>query len=94
MVKRTARRVCSAGFGVRISGRRIERVVFRLDGRRVANRTSSPFAMSVRATPGVHRVRIRITFKDATRARTVTLPYRACASALLNPHRGPSGFTG
>jgi hypothetical protein len=94
VVERTARRVCSAGFAVRIRGRRIERVVFRLDGRRVANRTSSPFAMSVRATPGAHRVRIRITFRDATRARTVTLPYRACASALLNPRRGPSGFTG
>jgi len=94
VVKRTARRVCSAGFGVRVRGRRIERVVFRLDGKRVANRTSSPFAMSVRATPGAHRVRLRITFKDATRARTVTLPYRACAAALLQPRRGPSSFTG
>lgn len=94
VVKRTARRVCSDGFGVRIRGRMIERVVFRLDGKRVANRTSSPFAISVRATPGAHRVRVRITFKDATRARTVTLPYRACAAALLQPRRGPSSFTG
>lgn len=94
VVRRTARRVCTAGFGVRVRGRMIERVVFRLDGKRVANRTSSPFAKWVRATPGAHRMRVRITFKDATRARTVTLPYRACAAALLQPRRGPSSFTG
>jgi hypothetical protein len=72
----------------------IKRVVFRLDGKRVASRTSSPYAMSVRATPGAHNVRVRITFKDATRARTKTLRYRACAAALLNPRHGPSSFTG
>jgi hypothetical protein len=72
----------------------IERVVFRLDGKRIGNRTSSPYAVSVRATPGAHRVRVRITFRDATRARTKTLPYRACAAALLNPRHGPSSFTG
>lgn len=94
VVRRTARRDCTAGFRVRVRGRMIERVVFRLDGKRVANRTSSPFAKWVRATPGAHRVRVRITFKDATRARTVTLPYRACAPALLQPRRGPSSFTG
>lgn len=94
VVKRTARRACTAGFAVRVRGRMIRRVVFRLDGKRVANRSRSGFAMRVRATPGAHRVRIRITFKDATRARTVTLPYRACAAALLQPRRGPSSFTG
>lgn len=94
VVRRTARRDCTAGFRVRARGRMIERVVIRLDGKRVANRTSAPFAKWVRATPGAHRVRLRITFKDATRARTVTLPYRACASALLQPRRGPSSFTG
>lgn len=94
VVKRTARRACTAGFAVRVRGRMIRHVVFRLDGKRVANRSRSGFAMRVRATPGAHRVRIRITFKDATRARTVTLPYRACAAALLQPRRGPSSFTG
>ena len=72
----------------------IERVVFSLDGKSIGARTGAPFAMSMRAAPGAHRVRVRITFKDATRAKTVTLPYQACAAALLSPHSGPSTFTG
>ena len=94
VVRRAAREACTAGFRAAVRGRMIERVVFRLDGKRIANRTSSPYAVSVRATPGAHRVHVRITFRDATRAKTVTLPYRACASALLNPRHGPSSFTG
>jgi hypothetical protein len=93
-VRRASREACTAGFRAAVRGRMIERVVFRLDGKRIANRTSSPYAVSVRATPGAHRVRVRITFRDATRARTRTLPYRACAAALLNPRHGPSSFTG
>jgi hypothetical protein len=50
--------------------------------------------MSVRATPGAHRVSVRVTFTDATHAKTMTLPYRACAAALLQPRHGPSRFTG
>ena len=72
----------------------IKRVVFSLDGKTIGSRTGSPFAMSVRAAPGAHQVRVRVTFKDATRAKTMTLPYRACAAALLQPRRGPSSFTG
>jgi hypothetical protein len=50
--------------------------------------------MSVRAAPGAHTVSARVTFKDATHAKTMTLPYRACAAAVLHPHHGPSQFTG
>jgi hypothetical protein len=50
--------------------------------------------MSMRATPGDHQVRVRVTFKDATRTKTVTMPYKACAAALLSPRGGPSTFTG
>jgi hypothetical protein len=42
----------------------------------------------------VHKVRARVTFKDATRAKTLTLRYRACAAKVLRPRRGPSQFTG
>lgn len=77
-----------------VSGRMIERVVFSLDGKSIGARTGAPFAMSMRAAPGTHQVRVRITFKDATRAKTTTLPYRACAAALLSPPGGPSTFTG
>ncbi|MEX0973575.1 MAG: ice-binding family protein [Solirubrobacterales bacterium] len=93
-VRLASRGACTAGFRAAVTGRMIERVVFRLDGKRIANRTSSPYAVSVRPAPGVHRVRVRITFRDATRARTKTLAYRACAAALLNPRHGPSSFTG
>jgi hypothetical protein len=72
----------------------IKRVAFSLDGTPIGSRTDSPFAMSVRAAPGAHQVGARVTFTDATRAKTMTLPYRACAAALLQPHRGPSQFTG
>ncbi len=77
-----------------VNGEMIERVVFSLDGKSIGSRTGSPFAMSMRAAPGAHQVRVRITFKDSTRARTVTLPYQACAAALLSPRSGPSSFTG
>jgi hypothetical protein len=36
----------------------------------------------------------RVTFKDATRARTVKLGYRLCATVALQPRPGPSQFTG
>jgi hypothetical protein len=85
---------CTAGFRAAVRGRLIERVVFALDGRRIASRTRSPFQVLVNARPGAHRVTARVTFKDATRARTLTLRYRACAAAVLNPRRGPARFTG
>jgi hypothetical protein len=90
----TPRDHCSEGFRATVTGKRIERVVFRLDGKRIGSRADSPFAMSMRAAPGAHRVGVRITFTDATRAKTRTLAYRACAEALLRPKRGPSEMTG
>jgi Ice-binding-like len=94
IMRRAPREACTAGFRATVRGRMIERVVFRLDGRRIASRGSSPFRVSVRAAPGRHEVTARVTFKDATRAKTLTLGYRACAAALLQPRRGPSQFTG
>lgn len=85
---------CDDGFRATVRGRMIKRVVFSLDGRRIASQVRSPFRVFVRARPGAHKVRARVTFKDSTRARTLTLPYRACASAVLRPRPGPSQFTG
>jgi Ice-binding-like len=85
---------CSAGFSARVRGHLIKRVVFRLDGKYIRSRTKSPFQVYVLAAPGRHRVTARVTFKDATRAKTLSLPYRACAAAERNPRRGPSQFTG
>jgi hypothetical protein len=94
VVRPVAREACTEGFRATVNGKMIQRVVFSLDGKLVGSRTNSPFAMSVRATPGAHQVSVRVTFTDATQAKTMTLPYRACAAALLQPRRGPSRFTG
>lgn len=94
IVRRTPTEACTSGFRATVRGLRIERVVFSLDGKRIDSQARSPFEVFVRAAPGAHMVRARITFKDATRTKTVRLPYRACAAALLNPRNGPSQFTG
>jgi len=90
----TPREACTAGFRATVRGKMIKRVVFSLDGKQVQSKGAAPFVVSVRAAPGTHTVRARVTFKDATHAKTVTLPYRACAAAALHPRRGPSTFTG
>jgi hypothetical protein len=94
IVRRTPTDVCTSGFRATVRGLRIERVVFSLDGKRINSQARSPFEVFVRAAPGAHMVRARVTFKDATPAKTMRLPYRACAAALLNPRNGPSQFTG
>jgi Ice-binding-like len=94
IVRPVPREACTEGFRVAVNGKMIERVVFSLDGKSIGTRSGAPFAISMRAAPGAHQVRVRITFKDATRAKTVTLPYQACAAALLSPHGAPSTFTG
>jgi hypothetical protein len=93
-VSRAPRATCAAGFRATVHGHLIQRVVFRLDGKRIANRAKSPFTVFVRALPGRHNVSARVTFKDATRAKTMNLGYRACASAVLTPAPGRSQFTG
>jgi len=85
---------CTDGFRATIRGAMIRRVVFSLDGTRIASRTTSPFQVIVRSLPGVHKVTARVTFKDATRARTLSLGYRACAVAVRRPATGPAQFTG
>ena len=91
---RSPRAACTTGFTAAVRGHQIKRVVFRLDGKRIASRTGSPFRVHVRAAPGRHNVSARVTFKDATRAKTMNLGYRACAAAVLSPRQGPSQFTG
>ena len=87
-------RTCEDGFSATVTGSQIKRVVFRLDGRRVSSRSGSPFRVLVRGLPGKHTVTAFVTFKDATRAKTLSVDYRACSQALLQPRRGPSRFTG
>ena len=93
-IRRTPRAACTAGFRAAVRGHLIRRVIFSLDGTRIASRTSSPFQVFLPAALGAHKVRARVTFKDATHAKTLTFRYRACASAVLHPRHGPSQFTG
>ncbi|HUB98592.1 MAG TPA: ice-binding family protein [Solirubrobacterales bacterium] len=94
VVRPSPREACTAGFRATVRGHRIDRVVFSLDGQRIGSQANSPFAVYVKAAAGQHQVRARITFNDATRAKTMTFPYRACAAASLAPRNGPSQFTG
>jgi Ice-binding-like len=93
-IRSAPREACTDGFRATVLGHMIKRVVFSLDGKTIGSRTGSPFVMSVRATPGAHEIGARITYTDATKAKTMTLPYRACAAAVLQPPKGPSQFTG
>jgi hypothetical protein len=90
----TGRNSCTAGFTAQVRGHRIRRVTFSLDGRRISSRAKSPFKVSVKAKPGRHRIGARVTFTDATRAKNMSLRYRACSAAVLQPRRGPARFTG
>jgi len=94
VILRGPRGACTDGFRAAVRGKRIERVVFRLDGRRIASAVRPPFRVFVRAAPGRHVVTARVTFTDATRAKSMSLRYRACAAKVLRPRRGPSQFTG
>ena len=91
---RTAHATCTSGFRAAVHGRLIRSVAFSLDGKTIERQAKRPFAIFVRSLPGSHYVTARVTFRDATRARTLKLGYRACADAVLTPASGPSQFTG
>ncbi|HMG99125.1 MAG TPA: hypothetical protein VK546_09410, partial [Gaiellales bacterium] len=82
------------GFRATVRGKLIKRVVFSLDGKKFQSQTKGPYVVFVRALPGAHAVGARVTFTDATRAKTLALGYRACADAILRPTSGPAQFTG
>lgn len=90
-IGRGPRTDCADGFRAKVRGKMIKKVVFKLDGKRLR---SSGRGVFVKATAGRHKVSARVTFKDATRAKTVAFKYRACAAASLRPRRGPARFTG
>jgi hypothetical protein len=85
---------CTTGFSARVRGKLIKSVLFSLDGKRIHSDRKSPFQVSVKATAGKHVVSARVKYKDATHAKTMKVRYRGCAAAVLQPHRGPSQFTG
>ena len=78
---------CTDGFRATVRGRMIRRVVFSLDGRRIGSRTRLAVPRVVRASarPQHTSSRRASRFKDATRAKTLTFRYRACAAQVLQP---------
>ncbi len=91
----SSRTPCNDGFTATVVGREIKRVAFTLDGKRLANLFNSPFRVHVPAAfSGKGHLKARITFKDATRPRTLTMRYRACAAAVVKVRPAPSTFTG
>ena len=90
-------------FPVLVTGANIRQVVFSVDGRTIAKRSAAPFGAVVRASVGIHTVRARVLYTDATPAATLGMRFRACGEAQaqvptrrvpsLTPHT-PVGFTG
>jgi hypothetical protein len=85
-------------FTAKVTGRRIARVTFRLDGRLVervvAKRDQTAFALEVNARKvarGVHRVSARVVFvaESRTAPRTLRLSFQRCARQVVAPR-----FTG
>jgi hypothetical protein len=92
--ERTPHATCTSGFRAAVHGHLIRSVTFSLDGKAILRQGKRPFAVFVRARPGAHHVTARVTFRDATKPKTLELGYRACADAVLQPTNGPSQFTG
>jgi uncharacterized repeat protein (TIGR01451 family) len=90
---------CAArAFHARVSGVKIAKVVFRMDGRRIKTLTRKNFrgTYAVRIDPrhlrlGVHRLVATVTFQrgSATKAKTFRLAFQRCPRALRAPR-----FTG
>ena len=93
----SSRTPCNDGFTATVRGRELKRVVFTLDGKRLANLTRSPFRVHVPATfAGSGHLKARVKSKDATRARTWPCatghaPQQSCSPGPL--HR-PSPMIG
>ncbi len=91
----SGRSTCTSGFRAAVHGRMIKRVVFTIAGKRIASRTGPRYRVYVRPSLGRRGVlKARVSFRDATRTKTLTYAYRACAAQVLRPVQGPSQFTG
>ncbi|MDQ3631375.1 MAG: hypothetical protein M3417_08970 [Actinomycetota bacterium] len=74
-----------SSFSATVTGRRIQRVVFSLDGRRVRSDGESPFTARISTgSSGSHRVTARVTFLSDSRtsARTLRFSFRRCGARV------------
>jgi Ice-binding-like len=82
----------AGGVTAGIHGKRIAKVTFTDNGVRIGG-PKSPHQVTVPGTPGVHTVKVRVTFTDSTKPKTFTFRFRVPVP-ILHPPTGPSQFTG
>jgi hypothetical protein len=88
-------RCIDRSFRVSVTGTKIDKVVFTVDGAQTTTRTKSPYVATVKVYDGGTRtVKAKVTFTDKTKAKTLSLKYKACAEATAQAPRTPFGFTG
>ncbi len=78
-----------------MSGTAIRSVVFTLDGHKLRtvkaknSRVASTKVTMIRLKTGAHKLTARVTFTNGTKAKTLTVRFLRCSSAVVSPH-----FTG
>jgi hypothetical protein len=94
-------RCVDRSFRAVVTGLMIRRVVFSVGTHVIATRNRAPFEARVKDGDGIRTLTARVTFTDATPARTLKLRSRACSAAAsrVAPRRPrtpstPTGFTG
>jgi hypothetical protein len=94
-------RCVDRSFRAVVTGLLIRRVVFSVGTHVIATRSRAPFEALVKDGDGIRTVSARVTFTDATPAKTLKLRSRACSAAAsrVAPRRPrtpstPTGFTG
>ncbi len=94
-------RCVDRSFRAVVTGLMIRRVVFSVGSHVIATRTRAPFQALVKDGSGIRTVTARVTFTDATPAKTLKLRSRACSAAAsrVAPRKPrtpstPTGFTG
>jgi ice-binding like protein len=94
-------RCVDRSFRAVVTGLFIRRVVFSVGTHVIATRNRAPFEALVKDGDGIRTVSARVTFTDATPAKTLKLRSRACSAAAsrVAPRRPrtpstPTGFTG
>jgi len=82
------------GTPVTVTGKKIGKVVVRVDNKTVETSRAPSLKMNVNGTPGTHTVTIHVTYKDKTAGKTTTFRIHVPSPAPLQPPSGPSKFTG
>jgi hypothetical protein len=83
-----------SGTPISVAGRMIAKIVVKVDNRMVKTSTAPSLRMSVNGTPGIHKVTVRVSYKDKTPGETTQFRIHVPSPAPLTPPTGPSQFTG